>query len=177
MNNVIDIDYAAPSSMAYQRVTPISMVLLVSAIVLLAYLFQQYQQASDALALEETKQVSIMPTQLPVATEAIVETASADEVKYAREVVAQLSIAWNPLFASLEQSNMPTIALLGIEPNRKKQQLILTGQAKNMESTLAYIRRLEQTATLSDVHLLQHNIDQNDPFKPLAFTITARWTP
>jgi len=52
---------------------------------------------------------------------------------------------------------------------------VITGQAKNMESTLSYIKRLEEIEGLSQVYLLKHQIDQSDPNKPVGFTILAQW--
>jgi len=64
---------------------------------------------------------------------------------------------------------------LSIAPNRKKQQVVLTGQAKNMAATLQYVQALAQLNTLAQVYLLKHHIDQSDPYKPVGFTIVAQW--
>jgi len=175
VSKILDIEFATISPFSYNRLTVLGGIMVALALFLFVYMFQQYQQASDDLAAVELKRMAILPKPKQVSAKPVQETATPEEINYARDILAQLSIPWQPLFTSLEQTKPQTIALLGIEPNRKKQQVILTGQAKNMEAALVYLRKLEQTDTLSQVHLLQHSIDQNDPFKPLTFTITARW--
>jgi hypothetical protein len=66
--------------------------------------------------------------------------------------------------------------LLSLEPNKKKQQLVISGQAKNILAALSYIEALENLPMLSQVFLQKHTVDQLDPFKPVAFTIVAKWS-
>jgi hypothetical protein len=175
MSKILNIDFAAPNPWSYKQITGYGFILALLACVLSAYYMQQLSVTQETLVEAQSKLASISPENKTVAVQTVVETASEAELKYARDIVAQLSTPWNPLMSTLEQSIVPNIALLSIEPNRKKQQIILTGQAKNIESTLSYIKQLEHIETLSQVYLLKHSIDQSDPYKPVGFTILAQW--
>lgn len=175
MSQLLDIDFAAPNPLSYQRLTLIGLVLIVVALFISAYVWAEYQQTEQMLLETEARLNTLAPAQKATPVQSVVETASEAEIEYARAIVAQLSTPWNPLLNALERINMQNVALLSVEPNRKKQQLVITGQAKNMESTLSYIKRLEEIDGLSQVYLLKHQIDQSDPNKPVGFTILAQW--
>lgn len=175
MSQLLDIDFAAPNPLSYQRLTLIGLVLIVVALLISAYVWAEYQKTGQMLLETEARLNTMAPVQKAVPAQSVVETASEAEIQYARAIVAQLSTPWNPLLNALERINMQNVALLSVEPNRKKQQLVITGQAKNMESTLSYIKRLEAIEGLSQVYLLKHQIDQSDPNKPVGFTILAQW--
>ena len=176
MSQILDIDFAAPNPLAYQRLTVTGLVLMVLALFVCAYVWAEYQKTEQILVETEARLNTLSPQKKTELVQTVVETASAAEIEYARAIVAQLSTPWNPLLNALERINMQNVALLSVEPNRKKQQLVITGQAKNMESTLSYIKRLEEIDGLSQVYLLKHQIDQSDPNKPVGFTILAQWT-
>jgi Flp pilus assembly protein TadG len=175
VSKIVDIDFVAPNALSFKRMTAYGLILMLIAFALGIYCIQHINASQTALTIAQNRLDAIAPEVKTTTVETVVETASEAEIKYAREVVAQLSTPWNPLMSTLEQSNMSNIALLSIEPNRKKQQIILTGQAKNIQSTLSYIKQLERIETLSQVYLLKHSIDQTDPFKPVGFTILAQW--
>lgn len=176
MSKLLDIDFAAPNTLSYQRLTLAGTVVLVLALGLCAYFLAEFNKVEQKLHEAKAKLEVVAPEEKADLVQKVVETASEAEMKHARDIVDQLSTPWNPLLTALERSTMPDIALLSLEPNRKKQQLVITGQAKNMESTLSYIKRLESIEGLSQVYLLKHNIDQSDPYKPVGFTILAQWT-
>lgn len=175
MSQILDIDFAASNPLSYQRLTLTGLVLMVLALLLSAYVWVEYQKTEKILSEIEARLNTLAPAQKAVPVQSVVETASEAEIQYARAIVTQLSTPWNPLLNALERINMQNVALLSVEPNRKKQQLVITGQAKNMESTLSYIKRLEEIEGLSQVYLLKHQIDQSDPNKPVGFTILAQW--
>lgn len=174
MSQPIQIDFVETSAFSFKRISTLGAAMLLIAIACTWYWLQQYQTQQQALStLVSTSGVA--PALPSKQVKPVVETASEDEIQYANDIVTQLSTPWNPLLTSLEQVNAPDIALLSIEPNRKKQQLVLTGQAKNMAATLQYVQALAQRNTLTQVYLLKHQVDQSDPFKPVGFTIVAQW--
>lgn len=174
MSQPIQIDFIETSAFSFKRINTLGAAMLLIAIACTWYWLQQYQTQQQALSALVSAS-GVAPTLASKPVKAVVETASEDEIQYANDIITQLSTPWNPLLTSLEQVNAPDIALLSIEPNRKKQQLVLTGQAKNMAATLQYVQALAQLNTLAQVYLLKHQIDQSDPFKPVGFTIVAQW--
>ncbi|WP_052184904.1 hypothetical protein [Methylotenera sp. N17] len=174
MSQRLHIDFVETSAFSFKKISLLGLAMLLTAIGCTLYWVQQYQLQQRTLstlvsASGMSPALRNKPVELPI------ETASEDEVLYARDIVTQLSTPWNPLLTSLEQVSTQDIALLSIAPNRKKQQVVLTGQAKNMAATLQYVQALAQLNTLAQVYLLKHQIDQSDPYKPVGFTIVAQW--
>lgn len=174
MSQPMHIDFVETSAFSFKTISALGAALLMVAIASICYWLQQYQTQQETFA--TLVSVSGKSPALPSKPEMpVAETASEDEMQYANDISAQLSTPWNPLLTSLEQISAPDIALLSIEPNRKKLQLVLTGQAKNMAAILQYVQALTQLNVLAQVYLLKHQVDQSDPFKPVAFTIVAQW--
>lgn len=98
-----------------------------------------------------------------------------EEMGRAREVLLHLDIPWVDLFGAVEASTSADVALLGIEPEPKQEQVRIIGEAKNYPAVLDYARRLEAGAPLSGVHLQSHQIQMQDPERPVRFVLGAAW--
>lgn len=92
----------------------------------------------------------------------------------ARVVMRQLSLPWDALFRAIESADA-TVALLTIQPNPERRTLAISGEAKAFEHVLEYIRQLELSDPLANVHLTNHKIEQQDPQTPVRFTLQADW--
>jgi Tfp pilus assembly protein PilN len=93
----------------------------------------------------------------------------------ARAVMRRLSLPWDALFRAIESADAKTVALLTIQPNAERRTLAISGEAKAFEHVLDYIRQLERSDPLVNVHLTNHKIEQQDPQKPVRFTLVADW--
>jgi hypothetical protein len=89
--------------------------------------------------------------------------------------VATLTTPWNALLIAIEQSDVKDVALLSLEPSSKKQQVLLSGEAKNLQAIMDYINRLEAQQMLAQVYLQKHNVDEANVDKPVKFTVVAQW--
>ena len=99
----------------------------------------------------------------------------ASELKNAREILLQLALPWGELFASAESADMPDVALLSIESDTDKRRVKISGEAKNLESMLEYVRYLEARPSLADVYLESHELQKKDPQQPVRFVLSAEW--
>ena len=97
------------------------------------------------------------------------------EARFANDILMQMALPWGSLFKTLESSNTDKIALLAIQPDAGKHSVKVNGEAKDFTALLDYIQQLEQDKTLTDVALLNHEIDQQTPEKPVRFALTANW--
>jgi len=98
------------------------------------------------------------------------------EIKSANEVIMQLSLPWSELFNALEEANSSNIALLGIEPNARKGQVRVNGEAKDSAALFAYLRLLQSSRSMSTVYLKHQQVQERNPEKPIRFTLDASWT-
>jgi hypothetical protein len=97
------------------------------------------------------------------------------EMKRASEVAFALKLPWNDLFASVEAANTPNVALLGIESDNGKRQVKISAEAKDLKSMLDYLRILGAQPKLANVYLQSHQVQQQDPQRPVRFVLGSDW--
>jgi Tfp pilus assembly protein PilN len=97
------------------------------------------------------------------------------ETKRASEIAFALKVPWNDLFASVEAANTPNVALLSIASDTAKRQVKISGEAKDIESVLDYLRVLGSQPKLANVYLQSHQLQQQDPQHPVRFVLGAAW--
>ena len=146
--------------------------LLLVALTRQVYQNQQLKLADVSLQLKQFSQQNLPKSQSIKMNAALV---TPDETKQLTEAVTMLATPWDNLLVAIEQADMQEIALLSLEPNSKKQIVVLTGEAKNLPVVLQYIKQLQQTSTLAQVYLQKHSIDETDASKPVRFSLLAKW--
>jgi hypothetical protein len=104
-----------------------------------------------------------------------VAAVSNDELAMARDTVERLGLPWTKLFAALESAATDQVALLAIEPDTKTGTVKISGDSKDYLAALGYVLNLSQAEALSNVQLVRHEVKQNDPQRPVAFSISAAW--
>jgi hypothetical protein len=92
----------------------------------------------------------------------------------ARQVVAKRRQPWGELFATLEKADNKDVALLAFTPDPARGQIKIYAEARNLGAMLAYHRRLEGGA-LSQVALVEHDLNQDSGNAPVRFHIAADW--
>lgn len=97
------------------------------------------------------------------------------EIEAAAKAVERLAIPWGELYGNLESSIDETISLLAVLPNAEKGEIRLNGEAKDFAALRGYMKRLNETGMLTDVRLLRQEVKQNDPQRPIVFSIAATW--
>ena len=90
-------------------------------------------------------------------------------------VADELNIPWEKLFATLEAESQRPVAILSLDPDAQKREIILTGEAKNFEEMLGYYRLLQQQEIFSGLVLHTHQVNHQDREKPIRFRVTANW--
>ncbi|MET3106034.1 Tfp pilus assembly protein PilN [Oxalobacteraceae bacterium GrIS 2.11] len=89
--------------------------------------------------------------------------------------IQRLNLPWSDVFDAIEEATPANIALISIEPDIKKQ--VIKGQAEALSSDdmIAYIEKLKKAALFVNVELIKHEVNQQDPNKPLRFEFEAEW--
>lgn len=177
MSQRLDLDYVEQSHFSFSRFSPMSILLcLLGVFVAIAaynhfqYLEAEYTRVAQHLNNDEADiKAQIAKNKLAK------ENFSEAELKKIRATVADLSTPWDDLLASLEGLDMQGVGLLSLEPNKNKKQVMLTGEAKNIESMLNYVESVSTLPMLSKVYLQNHMIELDAPNQPVSFTIAADW--
>lgn len=95
------------------------------------------------------------------------------EDKIARAAVRQLALPWARLIRALEDSASPEVALLQVQPEAQQQMLRVTAEARDPAAMFKYLRGLAGAKGLSEIHLVNHEVAQDDPQHPVRFAAQA----
>lgn len=96
-------------------------------------------------------------------------------LREADRVARTLLLPWDSLFATVEQASDERVALLALQPDARKREISISGEAKDYDAVLAFVTRLDSRKTLRDVHLVRHEVREDDPRHPTYFSILASW--
>jgi Tfp pilus assembly protein PilN len=110
----------------------------------------------------------------PVVMRAPVPEAQAAAVNAA---VLQLNLPWRALHDAVQAGTPSNIALLSLEPDARKSTLRITAEAKTSDDMIAYVEQLKNSEWFSGVLLSRHEINEQDPNRPIRFQLDAQWRP
>ncbi|MGJ7917495.1 PilN domain-containing protein [Massilia sp. LXY-6] len=126
--------------------------------------------------LEQLRTMVRIPTQAPppgvVAARPPVPEAQAGAVNAA---VLQLNLPWRALHDAVQAGTPANIALLALEPDAKKSTVRITAEAKSSDDMIAYVEQLQKVEWFSAVSLARHEINDQDPNRPIRFQLDAQW--
>lgn len=155
----------------------LGLLLLAVAACVLVWVLQQQQKLQ--LAHEALDQaISQLAEQNQVRQKPVVkadDTVTRDGALQAQWITDQLAFPWEPLFHALEKAQQPDIALLSLQPDTKKMQVKLGGEAKDFKTVLMYIDQLQASPVFSKIYLIKHEVNESIQQKPIDFTLIAYW--
>jgi hypothetical protein len=96
-----------------------------------------------------------------------------EEVRNAEAVVRQLALPWGTLVRAIEQAATRDVALLQLQPDPASRLVRLSAEARHREAMFDYVRRLAAAKGLANVHVVSHQVQQDDPRKPVQFSVQA----
>jgi hypothetical protein len=155
-----------------------SMLALGSAVVIALVVLQQHLQDEQVELEASVHSLELQLGRRPATAAPQNSAASreqAERLAQMRSVSQQLQRPWQQLFSMLEAMPQDDVALLGMTPDARKGQVRISAEARNLEAMLQYHQRLEASAELSDVSLLNHEVLAAQPERPVRFTLTATW--
>ena len=138
---------------------------------LAAWLTERYRDARVEVARLETQSGLIAPERpaKPIPREKIEE-----EARNAEAVVRQLTLPWAALIGTIEQAATREVAILQLQPDADTRLLRLTAETRQRDAMFDFVRRLAASPGLADVHLVNHQVQREDPQQPVQFSIQAR---
>jgi hypothetical protein len=163
----VNLDYLAPP----RRVPWLGLGILALSLVLGGQLAIMYREAQVELARLESAASLASPERRPV--RAIPRERLDDETKSAEAVVRELTLPWAPLLRSLEEAAMRDVAILQLQPDAHLRVVKLTAEARTQEAMFAYLRRLAAAKNLGEAHLVSHQVQRDDPQRPIQFSVQA----
>jgi Fimbrial assembly protein (PilN) len=135
-----------------------------------------YGTLRDDIASMEERLVKKQSLARDPSQSARLQSASAEEIVFARDTVVRLSLPWDRLFQMLESAKTDEVALLAIEPDAEHRTVTISGEAKDYLAVLSYTASLGAQKALRRVHLVRHEPQRGATQRSVAFTISAAWT-
>lgn len=96
-------------------------------------------------------------------------------LKQAKLIDAELNLPWSALFDFLDSASGKDLALISLEPDPVKGQLVVMAEARNFNSMLAFYEAMQKSDLFSNVALQSHTINRNVAERPVRFRLNARW--
>lgn len=165
--NRLELDYIAPP----RRPLWPGVLLLAVSLAVAGELFMRYRQVQVELARLETAGGLLNVERRPM--RAIPKERLEEEAKNAETVIRQLTLPWASLVATVEEAATRDVAILQLQPDAQQRLLRLTAEARHQDAMLEYLRRLAATRILADVHVVSHQVQLENPQRPIQFAVQA----
>lgn len=97
------------------------------------------------------------------------------ELRFASLVIEKLDTPWDILFGAVESAFNEQVTLLSVEPDTERREVRLLAEAKDLEAMLDYVQQVRESPVLKNGYLVDHQINLQDPLRPVRFTVMASW--
>lgn len=99
------------------------------------------------------------------------------KMKIAGVIYEKLNFPWHQLLSSLEvvKQDIPRVNLTAIQPNPTKGEVLIGGEAPDLETMLAFVSSLEAHPIFNSVLLVNQRQLKLDNTMSLAFTLKMGW--
>jgi hypothetical protein len=146
------------------------LVVLALSLAAAAWLAERYRDVRIEVARLDTQSGLIAPQRpaRPIPKERIEE-----ETRSAEAVVRQLTLPWASIFSTVEQAATREVAILQLQPDAESRLLRLSAETRRREAMFDFLRRLGAAPGLADVHLVSHQVQREDPQRPIQFSVQA----
>lgn len=176
----VRIDFAPPGMARTLHRTPpaawmlaaFALILLLAAAVAAADLMKRQRAHERQLAVLQAR--AAVPAAAPPAAATPISETQAAAVNAA---VMQLNLPWRALQDAVAAATPPGVALLALEPDARKRSLRISAEARTSDEMIDYVARLKREELFSDVALTHHEINDQDPNRPIRFELDAAWSP
>ncbi|MFZ6765922.1 hypothetical protein ACO0LM_02470 [Undibacterium sp. Di26W] len=177
--NILRIDFAPNSLVRRLHNTTLTTFLLTVLVLsmggILAWRYTQLlQRQMDAEAKVQSVQAEIAKLQANKKKQVVVKL-PIDKINAVNQAIGQLNTPWTNLLDALEKATTDKAALLQVTPDMKKALMKGIAEAKTSDDMIAYIEILKRQTFFSSVVLEKHEINEQDPGKPIRFQFEAQW--
>jgi Tfp pilus assembly protein PilN len=172
----LELEFIKPAIHPMLRLRWVGLLVLMIGVALFTFTWKSYfNLRAEHISIQE-KLASLKTTEQSVNMTSASETIGINQLNGIKSSVYEIFIPWDDLFNSFEDASIKNVVLLSLQPNSKKKQIIISGEADSYQTIINYIDRLSEQSAFSEVHLKKHAVKENDDNKPVRFTIFARWS-
>jgi Tfp pilus assembly protein PilN len=134
-------------------------------------LMEQKRQRAHQLQHLQERVAAISARPVEVARVAIPEA----QASFVNGAILQLNLPWRELQDAVLAATPRSVALIAMEPDPRKRTLKITAETKTSDDMVAYVEALKEQESFSGVLLTRHEINEQDPNRPLRFQLEAIW--
>jgi hypothetical protein len=163
----VELDYTAP----VRRAPWAGLAVLAVSLAVAGVMLERHRGVRSELARLEAQSGLAGPERREV--RALSKERLDEEAKSAEAVVRQLTVPWASVVQAIEEASMRDVALLQLQPDADTRSLKLVVEARQREAMFEYLRRLGAARGLSDVHIVSHQVQRDDPQRPIQFSVQA----
>lgn len=98
-----------------------------------------------------------------------------NQLASAQNVIRRIALPWPALLREVDAAAGEGVALLSIEPDAASRSVRISGNAKDLLSLRAFVRRLESAGQLARVHILEHRRATAGEAQ-LGFVVAGSWS-
>jgi hypothetical protein len=162
----LELDFVA----APRRPRLAGLLVMVAALGVAGTLVHKHQAAQERLQHLEAAESLLSSARAP---RAVPRERLEEQLKNAQATVRQLALPWAELIDALERSAMREVSVLHIQPEAQTRLVRVTAEARGQPQMLEYLRRVSAAGRFSEVHLLSHQVREDDPQRPIQFSLQA----
>lgn len=145
--------------------------LLAVSLIVAGEMTQRYRQAQEETARYAATQGLLPAKRAPLAK--VPKQRVDEQAKEVDAVVRQLTLPWGPLIETIEKAGTKDVAILQLQPEAQSRVLRITAEARSQDAMVDYLKRLADARGFVGVHLLSHQVQQDDPNRPVQFAAQA----
>ena len=174
------IDFAAPSmARTWFHTPPLAWLLAVVAAALcttaavMGWQMLEHQRSFEVqLRSAQARASAPVATQVEAPQPRIPET----QAVAINAAVLQLNLPWRALRDAVANATPPAIALLALEPDAHRRTLKISAEARTSDEMVGYVEQLKHEELFASVSITRHEINEQDPNKPIRFQLEAQWS-
>jgi hypothetical protein len=145
--------------------------LLVLALAVRAEVLLRYRDVRQELGRLEAQAGLVLPGGRPA--RGLPKERLDEQAKNAEAVVRQLTLPWASLIGAIEHAATRDVAILQLQPDAEQRVLRLTAEARNRDAMFEYLKRLGAARELTNVVLVSHQVQRDEPQQPIQFSLQA----
>jgi len=163
----VELDYVAPA----RRPAWPGLIVLIVALAVSAEVLVRYRDVRQELGRLEAQAGLVLPGGSKA--RALPKERLEEQAKNAEAVVRQLTLPWGSLVGAIEQAATRDVAILQLQPDAEQRVLRLTAEARNRDAMFEYLKRLGAARELTNVVLVSHQVQRDEPQQPIQFSVQA----
>lgn len=177
--NALQIDFSSPSlQRTLHRTGALTWVVAAVALLLCAgaawtgwRLLEQ--QRADQATLAAARLRAAVPAPAPV--DKLAPRITEVQAGAVNAAILQLNLPWRALHDAIADATPADIAMLALEPDARKRSMKITAEAKSSDAMIGYVEELKKQELFGAVTLTRHEVNEQDPARPIRFQIEAEW--